>query len=381
MVAATFVAFILIGLDTTYGHHITEAFPMFRMSPSAARSVLSAIVGAMVTSTGVVFSITIVALSLASSQYGSRLIRTYRGRRTTHFTLGIFVSTSLYCILVLASIREIGEFSFVPTVSVTVGILLTIVCLATLVYYIHDMSRAIQAPVVIQSSADDLDAAVSRLFPERFGAEAKEDAAHQELDDSACKAIEEAFTEPLLSVKCDCVGYLQAVENETLMGLAEEKDIVIRLQLQPGDFLHMRTILADVFSEKENTLDEGDRKSIADRIQGSLIVGSERTHMQDIRYAFNELVDIAVRALSPGINDPFTAVNCVDRLHAALVALSEREPPRRYRLNDNGQLRVIADPISFEECVKGSLIVIQNYATGSPMVMSRIESALLSLEE
>jgi uncharacterized membrane protein len=191
MVAATVSAYLLVTLDSTTDNAIVDAFPILEMSPPAARSILSSIVGAMISATGVVFSMTIVALTLASSQFGSRLIRTYRGRKSTHFTLGIFVSTSLYCILVLACIREVEGFSFVPTLSVGVGILLTVVCLATLIYYIHDLSYAIQASSVIDKSADDLNASIKRLFPTKIGDQVKASSAEAKgVDNSALESAE-----------------------------------------------------------------------------------------------------------------------------------------------------------------------------------------------
>lgn len=132
MAGAAVAAWLLIRLDAAIDNRFVAAANWMELSPPAARSILSSIVGAIVTSTGVVFSITIVALSLASSQFGSRLIRTYRNRRSTHYTLGIFVATSLYCILVLASIRENGDYQFVPTISVATGIVLAVICLGTL---------------------------------------------------------------------------------------------------------------------------------------------------------------------------------------------------------------------------------------------------------
>ena len=382
MILATVTAFGMIRFDKTYGQVIVAKYPMFEMSPPAARSILSSIVGAMVSTTGVVFSITIVALSLASSQFGSRLIRTYRNRRTTHFTLGIFVSTSLFCILVLASIREVNDFSFVPTASVIVGILLTIVCLATLVYYIHDMSHAIQAPNVIQHSADDLDDAIERLFPQSFGKEVDGDATRQQPGETALKEIEDTLDEPAFSVPCTRVGYTQAIENETVMGIANERDLIIRLLIRPGDFLFKGRPLAEVWCHAELSGEElkALENTVCHTLQGSLIVGAERTHLQDLRHAFNELVDIAVRALSPGINDPFTAVNCVDRIHAALTELRARDTPSAYRLNQDGALRVIAVAVELEECIQGSLGVISNYAADSPMVMERIENSLSLLD-
>ena len=381
MILATITAFTMIRFDKTWGQGIVEAYPMFEMSPPAARSILSSIVGAMVSTTGVVFSITIVALSLASSQFGSRLIRTYRNRRTTHFTLGIFVSTSLFCILVMASIREVNDFAFVPTASVIVGILLTVVCLVTLVYYIHDMSQAIQAPNVIQHSADDLDDAIERLFPERFG-KATDDSDADEMDEADVKAIADQLRNPQLSICCKKVGYVQAIENETVMGIANDKDLTIKLLIRPGDFLYEGRSIAEVFGGDTLSCEQGSEfvDQLTRAVQNSLIVGPNRTHLQDVRYAFDELVDIAVRALSPGINDPFTAVNCVDRIHAALIALRKRDKPSPYRLNDDQQLRVIAIPVLFDECVEGSLGVIGSYADDNPMVVKRIEAAMKSLD-
>lgn len=376
----------MIRFDQTWGRGIVEAYPMFEMSPPAARSILSSIVGAMVSTTGVVFSITIVALSLASSQFGSRLIRTYRNRRTTHFTLGIFVSTSLFSILVLASIREVNDYAFVPTASVIVGILLTVVCLGTLVYYIHDMSQAIQAPIVIQQSADDLDDAIERLFPQTFGKEANEagqqGAVESEPDETELKTIAKRLEAPRFVVNCKKVGYVQAIENETVMGTANEHELIVKLLIRPGDFLFQGRPIAEVYCETKLTGDHEEEfeENVTEALQSSLIVGPNRTHMQDIRYAFDELVDIAVRALSPGINDPFTAVNCVDRIHAALVTFRQRNTPSPYRVNEDGELRVIATPVKFKECVDGSLGVISDYTEGNPMVSRRIANALELLD-
>lgn len=382
MVLATLVAFSMIHFDKTYGKGIIIAYPMFEMSPPAARSILSSIVGAMVTSTGVVFSITIVALSLASSHFGSRLIRTYRNRRTTHFTLGIFVSTSLFCILVLASIREVTDLQFVPTASVVVGILLTVVCLGTLVYYIHDMSRAIQAPNVIQSSAEDLHDAIERLFPDSFGEQIPGAESNDPEDESALDSIGEKLSEASFKVPGGRTGYVQAVENESVMDLASEHNLVIRLLVRPGDFLYEGFEIAEVYCSDNLPGDDLEELESNARLalRGSLIVGAERTHLQDVRHAFNELVDIAVRALSPGVNDPFTAVNCVDRIHAALIKLRSRKTPAAFRSDSEGELRVIAEPVLLQECIEGSLGVIRNYADGSPMVLDAIEKSMKSFD-
>ena len=380
MTVATLGAFAMVSLDSKVDDAIVEAFPLFEMSPPAARSILSSIVGAMISATGVVFSMTIVALSLASSQFGSRLIRTYRGRKTTHFTLGIFVSTSLYCILVLACIREVNDFSFVPTLSVGVGILLTVICLATLIYYIHDMSYAIQASSVIDRSASDLNASIKRMFPTRIGEEAKTSTAEETPEDVELRTSEPSLDDKLCTSECDQVGYVQAIKDETVMGLAVEYDIVIRLLVRPGDFVFDELKLAEVFAGSKNIqFDEEVKTKVCKELCACLIIENNRTPTQDVRYAFNELVEVAVRALSPGINDPFTAINCVDQMHAALHNMKKYNSPSSHRADREGCLRVIAEPVPFEYCLENSLGVIAHYAKDSPMVKARVELALSSL--
>ena len=371
MLAATVAAFGIVQFDATVGQTLLEEYTVLNLSPPSARSILSAIVGAIVTSTGVVFSMTIVALSLASSNFGSRLIRTYRNRRSTHFTLGIFVGTSLFCILVLACIRETENYNFVPVTAVGVGILLTIICLTTLVFYIHDISNAIQAPNVIQSSALDLDRAIDRLFPSQIG-EPDGDAA----SNSSPQSID--LNKSVISIDSDRVGYVQKIENETIMDLAIEHEIVIKLEVQPGDFVYETCQIAEVFAASTSMAElVGDAlEDFKQKVRDCLSVGFNRTPKQDIRYAFNELVEIAVRALSPGINDPYTAITCIDRIQAALFDLKHRNAPSSHRIDEESNvLRVIADPVTLEDCIDESLGMIAGYVEGNPKVKARLQKA------
>ena len=375
MVVAVVAAIGLVQFDATVGLSLLDSYSILNLSPPAARSILSAIVGAIVTSTGVVFSMTIVTLSLASSQFGSRLIRTYRNRRSTHFSLGIFVATSLYCILVLTCIRETENYSFVPITAVGVGIVLTIVCLTTLVFYIHDISNAIQAPNVIQSSALDLDKAIDRIFPSQIGEpidEASDKTAHQPTE----------LGKPELAIDSDRVGYVHSVENDTILTLAQKHEIVIGLQVKPGDFVYETCQIAEVFSPG-STLSELDEEALEDLrqdVRACLIVGFNRTPKQDVRYAFNELVEIAVRALSPGINDPYTAITCIDRIQAALVQVKQRKTPSAYRMDEESNaLRVIVSPVTLEDCIDESLGMIEGYVDGNPKVKARLKQAFVDL--
>ncbi len=373
MLLAAFAALLLVQFDSRFPGAVASGFPVVQMQPATARSILSSIVSAMVTSTGVVFSITIVALSLASSSFGSRLVRTFQNRRSTQFALGIFVSTSLYCILVLTTIREL-DYQFVPVLSVLMAILLTIICLATLVYYIHDMSCAIQAPDVIESSSQALHVAIKRMFPGKIGDPPDPESPVHRIPDQ----ITNQLPRPAVTVQAQSTGYIRAIENEAIEELAVENGVVIRLLVRPGDFIHGGCAVAEILADETdaNSASNEHLNQIAEPLNACLMVGPRRTPTQDVRYAFNELVEVAVRALSPGINDPFTAINCVDQIHAALIELRSRRIPSPFRLDDEGVLRVIAMPVSLEECIDGTLAVISHYAEGNPLVSKRVDAAL-----
>ncbi len=176
---------------------------------------------------------------------------------------------------------------------------------------------------------------------------------------------------------------------------------MIKLAVRPGDFLFEKIVVVEIFYSGKDSLEDVSSENMLDRnnpvnatskdqsdvtekiskgIWDSLIVGAERTHVQDVRHAFDEVVDIAVRVVSPGINDPFTAINCVDRIWAALATLQDRQIPDPRRFDENGVCHVLATPINVDECIEGSLGMIQNHATDSPLVLRRIEQVLESLD-
>jgi uncharacterized membrane protein len=185
------------------------------------------------------------------------------------------------------------------------------------------------------------------------------------------------------------------------MSIAIEFNLMIKLAVRPGDFLFEKIVVVEIFYSGKDSLEDVSSENMLDRnnpvnatskdqsdvtekiskgICDSLIVGAERTHVQDVRHAFDEVVDIAVRVVSPGINDPFTAINCVDRIWAALATLQDRQIPDPRRFDENGVCHVLATPINVDECIEGSLGMIQNHATDSPLVLRRIEQVLESLD-
>lgn len=366
------LSFATITLDGAVKERLVDRMGwIWTGGPNGAREILSTIAGSMITVAGVVFSITVVVLALASSQFGPRLLRNFMRDRGNQIVLGTFISTFTYCLLVLRTIRgDDGASEFVPHISVTLGIVLALVSLGVLIYFIHHVSVSIQAPIIIAKVAEELDRGIERLFPEKLGQSLGENTAPAngmdippELDRDGC------------AVPSCASGYLQAIDTEGMMQLATEKDLFLRVNHRPGEFVVQGG--NSVLIWPRQSVDE----SLANEINALFIIGTQRTEEQDIEFSVHQLVEIAVRALSPGINDPFTAMTCVDRLGAALCRLAERKIPSPYRHDDKGKLRVIAKGATFAGITDAAFNPIRQYGRSSALVTLRLLDMLAVIAE
>jgi uncharacterized membrane protein len=312
----------------------------FTGGAEGASAVMGVIAGSMITIAGVVFSMTLVALSLASSQLGPRLLRVFMRDSTTQVVLGTFIATFLYCLIVLRTIRRVEEVAFVPHLSVTFGVLLAVVSVGVLIYFIHHVSVSIQANVIAARIGKELIEGIDRLFPGQIGPKAPR--IPTEPPDAA---FIEVFDKEARPVGADADGYLQFIDAEALLALAMEEDLVVRLERKPGNYVVASRPMAMIWPGSRVT------DKLTDRVNALFVLGQQRTSAQDIKFAVNQLVEIAVRALSPGLNDPFTAMTCVDHLGAALCRLAVRDMPSPYRLDRKNQLRVIAPAETFPEII------------------------------
>ena len=348
--AAILLSFVTIAIDKVFLYREgAQHWWIYSGGPVGARTVLSVIAGSMITVAGVVFSITIVVLSLASSQFGPRLIRNFMNVRANQMVLGTFVSTFIYGVLVLRTVNATVEARFVPGLSVTITVVMSLLSLGVLIYYIHNVSESIQAQNIIARVRRDLDKAVDRIFPEELG--------HEE--DLTRNSINRDYDIPTVcdhevcQVKADHSGYLQAVDNDALMRIAVEENLLIHLGYHPGNFITRGSVLVTVWP--------GDKvdETLSEKINTIFIVGPERTLEQDVEFAISQLVEIAVRALSPGINDPITAITCIDWLGASLCQLANRKMLSSHRLDEQSRLRVICKPFVFEKMVDAAFNMIR----------------------
>lgn len=337
-------------------------------SPEGARQVLATIAGSMITVAGVSFSITIVALTLASSQFGPRLLRSFVRDTGNQVVLGTFVSTFVYCLLVLRTVRGVEDVEFVPYLSVTLGIGFALASLGVLIYFIHHVSTAIQAEHLIASVAQDLRDSIRHMFPETLG---EPTPGARETPDEAPVKFQTGGT----LIEADQSGYVQAIDDEELMSIACTEDLVLELVRIPGRFvIEGRGLVRAWPSGRLST-------EAMDRIRGAFILGRRRTPTQDPEYSVHSLVEIGARALSPGINDPFSAMTCLDWLGAALSELARRKIPSRHRYDDEGWLRVIADGTDFPEMADAAFNQLRQYGRNSVSVLLRLLDTIAAVAE
>jgi uncharacterized membrane protein len=365
-VVAALLALGTLMLDAQLGAEVLSGLSwVYGGGPEGARSLLSTVASSAITVAGTTFSITIAALSLASSQFGPRLLRTFVRDTGNQVVLGTFVATFLYCLLVVRTVRGLEDSRVVPHLSVTVAVLLAIANLAVLIYFIHHVATAIRADQVIAAVGHDLDAAVEQLFPAQLGRGMVAQPEGDTPDPPPPPAPADARP---ITLRRD--GYLQVVDVETLMGLAGEHDVVVRLLCRPGDFVVEDEPVALAWPAER--VDDELREAIA----GALILGRERSAQQDVGFVVNQLVEVAARALSPGINDPFTAITCLDRLGAALRRVARRPLPDGRRFDEAGRLQVIAEPVRFVELVDAAFDQIRSYGRDNIVVMARLLDTL-----
>lgn len=367
---AVLLGFTMPMVDASAESVILDRVPWAQTTTDAARPVLSAIGGAMITVTGVVFSITVVALSIASSQFGSRMLRNFMDDRTTQVTIGMLVGTSLYCFLIMRTVREIQGTSFVPHLSVLLSVLMVLISMGALILFIHHMALSIQAPQILASLGADLDDSIERLFPEKIGDPPKD--APQEIDEATKRVVLGSNFAPLLAQH---EGYLQAIDSNGLIALAKDNDLVIELGKRPGDFVLKRTPVAKVWPATRLT------DGVSEELNDTLIYGTRRTPRQDVLCTVEEIVEVAVRALSPGINAPLTAVTCIDRLGASLSRLAGRRIPSASRYDHDGTLRLIAPPTTFPDVLRASFDEIRHYGRESVGVILRLLTTLQVLSQ
>lgn len=316
---------------------------------ATASAVLTAIAGSMITVAGVTFSMTIVAVSFASAQFGPRLIGNFMRDRGNQVTLGTFIATFVYCLLTMRVVRpqEAGDgdsvaAAFVPHLSVMFAIGLALASVAVLIYFIHHIPETINIGNLTARVGGELKRAICKTFPES----AVDEQTDSGLDSDANELGQRDRRDDGARVQSTCDGYAQAISKSNLLEIAEDHDLSVQLRCRPGQFMAKGDALASIWP--------ADRASeeIQAKVARCFAFGNERTASQDLMFLVDQLVEIMLRALSPGVNDPFTACACIDWLRAAIQELLSREPAERTILGADKQPRLLLESTTFEEVLE-----------------------------
>lgn len=275
--------------------------------------------------------------------------------------MGTFAATFLYCLFVLRTVRHAEENAFVPHLSITLGVLFALVSIGVLIYFIHHVSVSIQADEIVARVGEELIEGIDRLFPEQIGLANSDSGIDMENS-----GIPASFDETARPVYAEKDGYVQFIDPDALMGIATKENLLLRVVKRPGHYVTAGIPVVLVLP--------GDRvnEDLSNKINEAIIIGKQRTPAQDVEFTVSQLVEIAVRALSPGVNDPYTAIRCVDRAGSALFRLAGRAIPLPYRRDKQNQLRVIASSVTFPSVLNAAFDQIRQNARTNASVTIRL---------
>lgn len=363
---AMMLAVLLVEIDRRLDPEELREIPwIFRGGASGGRDVLSTIATSMAQLAGITFSVTIVALALRSQQFGPRLLRNFTTDKLNQIILGTFLATFVYSLLVLRAVRDLDDenlddATFIPLLAITFAIVLAVASLGAFIVFIDRVVSSIQASTIIAEAADETHAAIEDLFPEPLGEEEEEEAEEHR------PPLGEAA--PVLAAR---TGYIQNVHSAKLMKVARAADIVLRMEAPIGGFVVKGTPLAIVAPAAR--LDD----ALHEQIQDVYLIGRSRTVNHDPEFGIQQIVDVAVKALSPSMNDPTTAVTCVEHLGALLIDFATRSVPSSLRHDDEGKLRVIATGSSFRSMTDLAFNQVREHgATDVALTLALLESII-----
>jgi len=361
---AVVLAPIVLAIDRSLPNDWAPAIDwLFQANPDGSRLFLSTIAGSMMTVTSLVFSLTLLTLTMASSQFGPRLITSFTRDRLNQVVLGTFLATFIYALLVLGAIRGGEDGGFVPQLSIAISLLLAIASFGLLIMFIHHVSTSIQADAVIAAVAADLKSSIDAVFEEIEESGSKDEPTRECPEDPA-------EAEDGRGLVWNKEGYIQTIDYESVVELAAEYDVALRLFARAGHFV--------VSGERMAAVAPGDRvdEHFERRLRNASVVGRKRTMTQDVEFALASLVELALRALSPGINDPHTAIVCIDRIGAALVHATKRGIPDSVLADAEGVGRVLVMPVHYAGLLDTAFNEIRQTASGNVAILIRLLDAL-----
>ena len=366
MIAASIVlALVLVEVDSTIGNDWTSRYPLlFGVGVDGSRGMLTAIASSMLTVAALVFSLTLNAVNQASGQFTPRIFRNFLRDRANQFVLGYFVSIFAYCLIVLRTIRSGDEAIFVPSIAVVTGLVMAIGGILVLIFFINHIAASLQISNIIGEIVDETKKSISTLFPDDLGKPAAED------DDEIDDRLDDAQRD-WVKVPSSRSGYVKLVDIDDLAEFAANNACVVRMEVAVGSFVGTGSRIVSVLPLDDKEFDDDKIEELNDLF----VVSRDRTIEQDIGFGLRQLVDIALKALSPAINDSTTALSCIDYLTAILISMAKR-PSRPPLFFCKDELRLIVNQQRFEDYFDLAFNQIRQNAAGNVAVILRLLNSM-----
>lgn len=359
---APILTFIALTIDGWLDRQPHDALPalIYLSPPAQARDLLATVLTSMITMASLVFSITMVVLTLATSQFGPRLIRNFMGGLQTQLVLGTFVMTIIYCLLLLSFIGPGDDGGTNPYLSVTVAIGLTVTSVALMVLHIHNLAASIMSESLIEAVGHELDRGLRNLRPLADSADPED-------------ALPGGFHDQAAFFGLPSSGYAQAIEVRRIIDAAREADVLIGLNLRAGDFVIPNGRAFGIYPAERAS------PALAETVEKAFTLGVHRTPVQDLEFSIRHLVEIAVRALSPGINDPYTAVSVIHRLSASWAELMRKTVPPGVFHDRAGVVRLVCPRPTYDSLLNASFSQIRQSGAGTPIILIHLLNALQAM--
>jgi uncharacterized membrane protein len=365
-----FAVALLLGLVGALLSSAEEAFPALqawvptilfpsRQDPQTAQVILSSIATSIMTVVSVVFAILLMTLTLASTQFSPRILVSFVRDRATQWTLGVLLGVFAYCIAALPAARS-QPMPFVPVMTVTGAMILALTAVAWLIFFIHHISQAISVNHIVDRIARETELTIHNLMPH----------ARSGYERTPLRVIPEASGTPILNSR---PGYIRNIDLGRLLGLAKEWRIGIRVERGVGQFIPAGVPLLSVTRQSRIS------PLRATELLDAFDIGPTRTLQQDVEFGIIQIVDIALRAISPAVNDPSTAMSCIDQLSSILITWCGRAPPPLVLCDPPHVPRVEAPWPDLERLLSTAFDQIRHYATGDLAVNLRLLRAMADI--
>lgn len=347
------IGLVQLDRDGVIPQWMLEGAWLYNGGATGARTLLGAVASSTIAVAGTVFSITIAALSLAAGQMGPRLLHNFTRDRGNQLALGVFLATFAYTLMVLRSVRTVSEGGFIPHLALSVAILLAFVCVGTLVWFVAHMAGRINVDTVIDLVSGDVTRVMQKLT----------------CDDPPTPVPGAAFWREAEPIADQRAGYLQQIDADGLADWAAGKGCAVRLLVRPGHYVFPGAPIALVNPPADGA---------EDAIRNATALGPQRTSPADVEFAVRQLVEVAVRALSPGVNDPHTAISVLDRLGLALCRMVPLRLPNGVFARE-GRPVLVVPSVDYDGLVAAMFHMIRQNAAGKPAVLIRILEVLTAV--